>query len=1106
MGKEVGLLRSIFVLLVFSAVLSYIVFFDVYLKEDGPAWGAVIMLSNTTWNESKTVPSGSDPRINFTGISAGTYTILAQKDGYWYDIYTSPDSNLSISNITITGDQNFTLYISNTSNPVNSSNQSGSEPQNYTLLLRILNMSTGAPIENVSITLFGADVFSNSTNASGYVEFQLPPGLYNIIASYNGRGLSLYNGSEEITQLNVTGDLEITLNASINQTPTGNQAQGYNLTVHVLNFTDGQGIPNITVLLSNQSGYQVNQTTDENGTALFSNLSAGNYSVSLLDQEGNYLQFSASNPPDEFYAVYNLSIDNDTEIYLYVTSSGVPSGNETPESGNYSEEFWLPRCNGSYPVNVSVTLVNFSSEKGLLIAASGMDGTLCGTTTNTTNGTANVTLYLNSGGYVIFVTESDVMEKTSVEIFEGKEISVPENLSVNFTIVPGVPVNGTVTYNGNPVNGFIYFMNETNFRFGFARIENGTFNLTLTPGWYSFEIYPDDFSIPSYKGKVKINDSGNNISIDLANVPGAKIIVNVSMEGNPVDGYAVLYKKINDNIYDFSRYVEFSNGNLVINGISEEGVYILDIYSYQGHFKEVDNINVTQEDIQNNSVVYNGTIDFSQGLRIYGWVRNENGNPIQNVPVIVTDNYMRFYYTETNGSGYYVVYGLSNDTKYTVEVHPDWIGEEYTPESKEVYVTNESKEVNFTLQRGVNLTGYVDGIDTNLCHGFCGWVSTWTESAYAFGFVNGSGNITLTGLIPNETYTVVISLDPALGKPDIIRNVRINQSGNYLVVNASGSASQVKGRVLYNNNPVSGADVYLYSDYYGWYARTDGNGEFEFRNVPEGTYHIEVHHPTYAPYISEVNISGSETTLPDISLSAGYTWSGYVIDASGSPVLDAWVELWNENTWRYSETDENGHFSIGGLSEGTYEYYVSLPSGEWKRGEVSIAGNTIRNITFGSLHQVTVQVTNDTSLSNIHIDIYGDYYSNSTVTNRTSITFSLPEGNYTVVAWADGTYVNFTNITIPGTNLVSLHLEQIPQTNYTLTVTVNANNAEAYYVVVSGNGLTFYNKSQSQNTFTFEVPAGNYTVTGMVMIGGSPVSNSTDISVTGDSSVTINIG
>jgi hypothetical protein len=104
--------------------------------------------------------------------------------------------------------------------------------------------------------------------------------------------------------------------------------------------------------------------------------------------------------------------------------------------------------------------------------------------------------------------------------------------------------------------------------------------------------------------------------------------------------------------------------------------------------------------------------------------------------------------------------------------------------------------------------------------------------------------------------------------------------------------------------------------------RTDAQGFYQFTNVIEGDYTIEVSHIDYYSGSSQIAVIGAPVT-EDFELILGVTVSGFVSDdRTGGAVAGAKVTFTTGGVSFVATTAASGGFSLGKLPQGVYDYRI----------------------------------------------------------------------------------------------------------------------------------------------------------------------------------------
>jgi Carboxypeptidase regulatory-like domain len=175
---------------------------------------------------------------------------------------------------------------------------------------------------------------------------------------------------------------------------------------------------------------------------------------------------------------------------------------------------------------------------------------------------------------------------------------------------------------------------------------------------------------------------------------------------------------------------------------------------------------------------------------------------------------------------------------------------------------------------------------------------------------------------------------------------------------------RLRGRVLSadTGGPVRRAQVRITSpDIGSKSALTDGEGRYEFRDLPAGRFNMSATKAGYVtiqygqtrPFESGKAIDLTEGQLmekADFSLPRGSAISGRLVDEFGDPVADALVSAmrsaWSggrrrlQPTGRTAQTNDLGQFRIYGLSPGDYYVSATFRGGDMVAMEIAMSAVT----------------------------------------------------------------------------------------------------------------------------------------------------------------------
>jgi len=157
---------------------------------------------------------------------------------------------------------------------------------------------------------------------------------------------------------------------------------------------------------------------------------------------------------------------------------------------------------------------------------------------------------------------------------------------------------------------------------------------------------------------------------------------------------------------------------------------------------------------------------------------------------------------------------------------------------------------------------------------------------------------------------------------EVVGRITSAEGEHQLVVHPAAS---VVGRVLdgWDQSPVAEARVVLSRSRGAPFEGTaDETGTFELSRVPVGNYTIRIEAPELLTHNAEARLVASRTGLEDldvgdISLSAGGSLRGEVVDALGATVAGAEVAAGAPPAWEAAvRTDAEGAFLLSGLTPG----------------------------------------------------------------------------------------------------------------------------------------------------------------------------------------------
>ncbi len=168
---------------------------------------------------------------------------------------------------------------------------------------------------------------------------------------------------------------------------------------------------------------------------------------------------------------------------------------------------------------------------------------------------------------------------------------------------------------------------------------------------------------------------------------------------------------------------------------------------------------------------------------------------------------------------------------------------------------------------------------------------------------------------------------------------------------------------------------------------TDSSGKFEIKDVAPGDYKITFTNDKYVKTTQNVTIKDTPLSEMTVILKKGLKISGMVLEADGKAASGLGVSLsgnssgsnldFNERIFKYSELNEDGSFSFGGLPEGKYSIRISS-SGAFTGKETSM-----ENVSAGT-EGILICLAKNIEINGIVLDETGEVVTGASVTAEDS--------------------------------------------------------------------------------------------------------------------------
>jgi len=891
---------------------------------------------------------------------------------------------------------------------------------------RILN-ADGQGISNceVVIDIPGKNIIIPSvmTDENGYYTFaNLPPEDFHL-AVYPGLETSYFptHIPDLISTINEnTDNINLTLYTGM-------------LTGKISRRTSGEGIPDIEIMLFNDTGEYAHFRSSPSGDYTLTGIPDGEYFLNAwFENTGTeifYVEGGTTSLHSQAEMITITSEHSKTTPRLVdmilddgTTISGrVVFGNETPASGIH---------------------VNAWSE-GLMIG---------GNATTNEEGVYTIT------GLTPVPSEEPFINKYIVEIHPqnypyqayqmadnpeaATRVSAP-NTEINFVIRSGLSIKGTVSVDlGSPQNIEVAARSDNALFENFSLTDaNGNYTITGLPPADDYVVFAHspDFPVIFYNDKSNELEAnrvdltyGDALGIDFSMSKGAMIKGNVS--GGAFDPATdVIWVHVwSDSTGTGGDVPTDNDGNYEVVGLDPAAedyiIFIIDPIFGQAYYKNTGETVYSYQDlnfdnnvaigVDESSILLRNLVLQSNFYKIKGKVLYNN-LPVPGIQIEAwseENNYWQTCLSVTRidqDNANYELSGLISGT-YEISIISD------------KYILSNSRMVTITTADVLNVdlilskpNRTISGTISNLTADSRAWVSAFSESA-DFGkevMVTGTGatvNYAITALKPADDYVVHIH---AMDYPDIIYNAKNNwfdaNRVNVLKTDQSNinfsfstDTATISGTITVPQGAEIGEEIWI--DAFSESSRSNGAAMVrvsencsEVNGCEAGTYIIKglkkaddyvviANSEKYKTIfydgqpifedVTLVNISSNSQENIDFSMEVGYYISGTITDTNSSGIEGIEVEAWSDATssFGWAQTDVNGEFKIEGLNHAAdfvvQAFKTDEPPFIYKNGanntrDISFA-TEVESVSEGSTNVIIV-IETGFQLSGIVKDSYG---------------------------------------------------------------------------------------------------------------------------------------
>ncbi|MBI4394338.1 MAG: carboxypeptidase regulatory-like domain-containing protein [Euryarchaeota archaeon] len=432
--------------------------------------------------------------------------------------------------------------------------------------------------------------------------------------------------------------------------------------------------------------------------------------------------------------------------------------------------------------------------------------------------------------------------------------------------------------------------------------------------------------------------------------------------------------------------------------------------------------NITFTNVNQNSVsliYFNYT--FSPPGSISGRVTQTNGSGVAGANINAFGQ-SGGGFTQTDATGNYTLniapgtYGMQVEPPFGSPLERASLFFDFFSGTGGVTVTQGNTTIqNFTLGVGASIGGrVVDGSGNPIAFANVNVFSDCfgpgpCDFRYNFGQSNATGVFNLTGTTPGSyRYRVEPPFGTGFSTNESSSSIAVT-AGNHtnlgdIVLRTGGSMT---GCVRDDNGaPLSNLFINVFpfiegpGGFFGGggFGQTNSTGCFLVRGLVAGNYSVEVNPPFGSDLRrfrqDRVQLNDSEAKeLGNITLSTGGAIQGFIFTGAGAPVSRAFVNAFKiqfgppganqdfSGSFGFAQSDANGFYRIGGLSNGSFGMFVDPPFGSglssaqvdpFGTGEsILVASTAWRNFTLDSGGILTGRVTDGTSaVQNAWVNVF----------------------------------------------------------------------------------------------------------------------------------------
>ncbi len=541
----------------------------------------------------------------------------------------------------------------------------------------------------------------------------------------------------------------------------------------------------------------------------------------------------------------------------------------------------------------------------------------------TTGSDGTFSIRVRPGSYDVHFSHEGYASKL-VKVDEVSASTKP----LQVTLDPGVEISGRVTRGGNGVEGIDIAAFDLDAQSATATGPDGSFVLPdLAPGSYMVNLSkPDDF----IQQRRTINAPAQNVSIDLP-------------AGGNITG-RVVDKSSHEPVTAFQAGISNSRsggGRMIMmppalkNFTADDGSFTLENVPSGPTQLVVSAAGYTTAHVPNLVVEEGKTlsdieVDLDTGVRLVGHVTGPDGAPVSGVAV------------RPAGAGAIRMPGMFGDSVATTDANGDYVldslesGDNKTfsfmltgllPADRTVNLSGRETRLDVQLSGGLTVTGQVvsdagvpvPDADVRATSAAAGATpkASQTDAGGMFTFdAMAPGHYTFSAFKQGFTNGQLADFDITGGAPPRV----VLESGGTLFGHVSGVADADLSKVTVTARSSSGSSE----------ATVDAAGNYRMDGAPTGTLRVSAmlmrsFDDVRSTNVQSVDLAAGGSAQLDLQFATDTTITGH-ISRNGVPASNSTINFsprgGSIQTRAAGPTDDNGNYSVGGLSDGDYTVTV----------------------------------------------------------------------------------------------------------------------------------------------------------------------------------------